>query len=82
MSKKLTALTFAVLLFGSTESFGSGMLNRAKAAMGINDPHADTCKSACTGKGGDCVARCMSYAKCIAKHPDGKKSGACPKFRA
>jgi len=76
MSKKLT-IAFAALFFA-----GAGYsMERITNALGMGDH--PKCVEACKGNKNvaNCKRECNAYAKCIAKHPDGKKTGVCPKFR-
>ena len=74
MSKKLT-IAFAALFFAGS-GYSLGMSGNSQ------------CEEECKGhsNAANCMRRCIGlkqneYAKCIAKNPNGKKDGTCPKFR-
>lgn len=71
MSKTLTLLALVTAFACSTESHAMSAIFGSK--------HASKCKEACHGKASSCKSKCERYLTCLESHPDGKRTGKCPK---
>jgi len=70
MSKTLTLLALVTAFACSTQSY---------APLFGGSKHASKCKEACQGKSSSCKSKCERYLTCLESHPDGKRTGKCPK---